>query len=66
MRLICLWALFLSAFLTGCEQMPDQMEEVDKIVLSEEEKVEWSLPQDKEVATGELSAEDTLEESLEP
>ena len=56
MQLIYLGTFFLCFFLAGCERVPDEMEDIDKIVLSEEgDSAEWSLPEDRAVASGELS-----------
>ena len=60
MQLIYLGIFFL-ILLTGCEKAPDEMAEMEKIVLSEDEvRAEWSLPEDRAIATGELLVEESL------
>jgi hypothetical protein len=56
MKLVCLGTFFLCFLLAGCDRPQDEMEEMEKIVLTEDENTrEWSLPEDRAVATGDLT-----------
>ena len=58
MHRICLGCSVFMLTLCGCDTSPDELDELENLVLAEEETQEWSLPEDRSVATGELLSEE--------